>query len=131
MEPPEPLEASESIACEIVVDTNSGEDDAFEALKEAEPDAVRRERLDVGDIVLRAGGSTVIIERKATADLASSLSDHRYHEQKSCDTYLETHERLRLLVTETPAVQRRVSDAMQSIRMAHYISGCDESFDAA
>ena len=67
---------------EIVVDSNSGENEIFELIRASEPDATRRERLDVGDILLRANGETIIVERKATNDLASSLSDGRYRDQK-------------------------------------------------
>jgi ERCC4-type nuclease len=66
----------------IVVDSNAGEGEIFELLHASEPAAVRRQRLDVGDIVLRANGETIIIERKATNDLASSLTDGRYKDQK-------------------------------------------------
>lgn len=67
----------------IVVDTNAGEDSLFNALSERDSLTVRRERLDVGDVILRHSGHTVIVERKKTQDLASSIGDGRYHEQKA------------------------------------------------
>ena len=67
---------------EIVVDTNPGENEVFQLLQQAEPDVVRRSRLDVGDIVLRANGQTMIIERKSNADMAASITDGRLKEQK-------------------------------------------------
>lgn len=77
------MRATDATHMEIVVDTNAGEDALFETLSVAHPEVTRRERLDVGDVWLRANGDTVIIERKKTADLASSLSDGRYREQKA------------------------------------------------
>lgn len=67
----------------IVVDTNSAENFIFEFLS-SRGVPTKRERLDVGDILLRHGGETIVIERKKLGDLASSIaSDHRYHEQKA------------------------------------------------
>lgn len=69
---------------EIVADTNPGEDRVFGMITARRPElAARRERLDVGDFLLRGGGLTIIVERKSTADLAASLGDRRYAEQKA------------------------------------------------
>ena len=47
-------------------------------------DQVERRRLDVGDVVLTGdSGAVVLIERKTWADLAKSLTDGRYAEQKA------------------------------------------------
>lgn len=69
--------------CEITVDSNSGEDAIFEYLSQHEGEVTKRGRLDVGDVLVKANGETLIIERKSTADLAASISDSRYHEQKA------------------------------------------------
>ena len=70
----------------ITVDTNPGEDAVFRALHdEAEAGVeVRRERLDVGDIVVQCSDdSKVCIERKTWPDLCASICDGRLGEQKS------------------------------------------------
>ena len=67
----------------IEVDTNDGETAVFLHLQSKLGDRVRRQRQDVGDFCVRAGGFTVIVERKTTADLASSLRDGRSKEQKA------------------------------------------------
>ena len=69
------------------VDTNAGETALFTALQArlgAESHQVVRERLDVGDVVMTTGdgGARLLVERKTWADLASSLTDGRYAEQK-------------------------------------------------
>ena len=75
-------------AAVVRVDTNAGETPLFAALQArlgAEHHVVR-ERLDVGDVVLTApgdGGATLIVERKTWPDLAKSLTDGRYAEQKA------------------------------------------------
>ena len=75
------------MAAVVRVDTNAGETPLFAALQArlgAEHHVVR-ERLDVGDVVLTApdGGATLIVERKSWPDLAKSLTDGRYAEQKA------------------------------------------------
>ena len=68
----------------VRVDTNVGETPLFDALQaRLGADLVARERLDVGDVVLSAGGDTLLVERKTWVDLASSLTDGRYAEQKA------------------------------------------------
>ena len=69
----------------ITVDTNAGETALYEALKEElGEEAVQRLRLDVGDVQISTQtGEAVIIERKTWHDLASSLRDGRYHNQKA------------------------------------------------
>ena len=68
----------------IRVDTNSGENALYTSLVARFDDqTVRRQRLDVGDVVLTADSGTVLVERKSWADLAKSLTDKRYEEQKA------------------------------------------------
>lgn len=69
----------------IVVDTNSGEDRVFSRLQElVGSDIVERTRLDVADVEIRGlDGTTVCVERKTWGDLAGSICDGRFHEQKS------------------------------------------------
>ena len=69
----------------ITVDTNAGETALYEALKEElGEEAVQRLRLDVGDVQISTQtGEAVIVERKTWHDLASSLRDGRYHNQKA------------------------------------------------
>ena len=68
----------------IRVDTNSGENALYTSLVARFDDqTVRRQRLDVGDVVLTADSGTVVVERKSWADLAKSLTDKRYEEQKA------------------------------------------------
>lgn len=43
----------------------------------------RVERLPLGDIVIEHGGTTAIVERKRTDDLAASITDGRWREQKA------------------------------------------------
>lgn len=67
----------------IIVDTNSGEDAVYESLLKLQ-DCVVRERLDVGDFVIDCEEKGIIcVERKRWSDLASSICDGRFHEQKS------------------------------------------------
>ena len=61
---------------EIVVDTR--EADLASRLPH-----VHRRQLDVGDVLLSAPAGQVVIERKTWPDLAKSLSDGRYAEQKA------------------------------------------------
>lgn len=63
----------------VRVDTNAGETPLFDALQArlGAEQVVVRERLDVGDVVLSAGGDTLLVERKTWVDLASSLTDER------------------------------------------------------
>ena len=68
----------------IVVDTNAGESALYEALvRRFDGSTVQRRRLDVGDVMLVAEAGTVYVERKTWLDLASSLIDRRYVEQKA------------------------------------------------
>ena len=68
----------------ITVDTNHGEEALHSKLLSKLGGAeVERRRLDVGDVVLEAGGKRIIVERKSLLDLAKSLTDGRYAEQKA------------------------------------------------
>ena len=68
----------------IRVDTNTGENALFASLVgRFDSQTVRRQRLDVGDVLLSAHSGTVVVERKSWADLAKSLTDGRYLEQKT------------------------------------------------
>ena len=68
----------------IVVDTNAGESALYEALvRRFDGSTVQRRKLDVGDVMLVAEAGTVYVERKTWLDLASSLIDRRYVEQKA------------------------------------------------
>ena len=70
----------------VRVDTNAGVSALFAALQaRLGAEQVVRERLDVGDVVLKTddGGTALVVERKTWADLASSLTDGRYAEQKA------------------------------------------------
>lgn len=71
----------------ITIDTNSGEDNVYDSIlrQRTENVVVRRERLDVGDILIQVEGldETVCIERKTWSDMASSIIDGRLQEQKS------------------------------------------------
>jgi ERCC4-type nuclease len=68
----------------IVVDTHAGETALYAALVRLFDDAtVTRRKLDVGDVMLVADAGTVYVERKTWLDLASSLIDRRYVEQKA------------------------------------------------
>ena len=74
------------MAAVVRVDTNAGETPLFTALQaRLGAEQVVRERLDVGDVVLTAPerGATLIVERKSWPDLAKSLTDGRYAEQKA------------------------------------------------
>ena len=67
----------------IVVDTNAGETALFQALvRRFDASTVTRRKLDVGDVMLVADAGTVVVERKTWLDLAKSLTDGRYAEQK-------------------------------------------------
>ena len=68
----------------ICVDTNSGENALYSALVDKyDAQTVTRQRLDVGDVLITADSGTVVVERKTWADLAKSLTDNRYAEQKA------------------------------------------------
>ena len=74
------------MAAVVRVDTNAGETPLFTALQaRLGAEQVVRERLDVGDVVLTApeSGAMLIVERKSWPDLAKSLTDGRYAEQKA------------------------------------------------
>ena len=66
----------------IHVDTNSAEDFLDSELRALGLPVVRQ-RLDVGDIQLSFEDVQLVIERKTWADLAASICDSRWHEQKS------------------------------------------------
>lgn len=69
----------------IVVDTNAGENDMHDRLlKKFGAEVVSRARLDVGDVhLVHPEHGNVVIERKGWNDLAASLTDGRYAEQKA------------------------------------------------
>ena len=68
----------------ICVDAHAAETGVYEALAARFGDqVVTRRRLDVGDVELTADTGSMIIERKTWPDLAKSLSDGRYAEQKA------------------------------------------------
>ena len=62
----------------ITVDANAAEDFIYNFLFKKCPDIVKRERLDVGDVRIVTEHCTVIVERKHTPDLVSSIRDGRY-----------------------------------------------------
>jgi ERCC4-type nuclease len=66
----------------IRVDTNSAENGVFGALQRMNVPS-ERQRLDVGDITISNGARTFVIERKQWSDLAASICDGRFKEQKS------------------------------------------------
>jgi ERCC4-type nuclease len=66
----------------ILVDTNAGEDRVFARLQATVEGVVARQRLDVGDVEVRSGEASIVVERKTWADLAASICDGRFHEQK-------------------------------------------------
>ncbi len=66
----------------ICVDTNSAEDGVFAALQSMNVPSERR-RLDVGDITVTGADRTFVLERKQWSDLAASICDGRFKEQKS------------------------------------------------
>lgn len=66
----------------ICVDTNSAEDGVFRALQSMNAPSERK-RLDVGDVSISDGHRTFVLERKQWTDLAASLCDGRFKEQKS------------------------------------------------
>ncbi len=71
------------------------EKDMYEVFKKSGvPDGITLEEpcnLDIGDIIIKtSGGDQVIIERKRFDDLASSIKDGRYDEQKMrCMAYIQ------------------------------------------
>ena len=67
---------------EIVVDTNPGEDHVFQHLERISHNVIRR-RLDVGDVQATIDDKIVVFERKTWSDLASSICDGRWKEQKA------------------------------------------------
>jgi len=64
------------------VDTNSAEDGVFRALQSMNAPS-ERQRLDVGDIAISNDHRTFVLERKQWTDLAASICDGRFKEQKS------------------------------------------------
>lgn len=66
----------------ICIDTNSAEDGVFTALQSLNVPSERR-RLDVGDITISSESRTLVLERKQWTDLAASICDGRFKEQKS------------------------------------------------
>jgi hypothetical protein len=68
----------------VLVDTNAGEDALFATLaRDLGDDRVVRQRLDLGDVEVRGEFGRILFERKSWADLASSLRDGRYVNQKT------------------------------------------------
>ena len=72
---------------DIIVDTNAAETPLFDALKAlmGTDACVVRQRLDIGDIELRSATGPVhvlVVERKKWSDMAASIQDGRYNEQK-------------------------------------------------
>ena len=69
----------------VLIDTNSGEDALFQAVQGGGACDVSRQRLDVGDVLIRneSTGVAVCVERKTHADLCASIVDGRLAEQKS------------------------------------------------
>jgi len=66
----------------IVIDTNAAENFVYtHCLTRTIP--VQRQRLDVGDIELCFENTKIVFERKTWADLAASICDGRWTEQKS------------------------------------------------
>lgn len=67
----------------FVVDTNAAEDFVAEALLDAGQTVVRR-HLDVGDVLIQTeNGTEFVVERKTWADLAASICDGRWRDQKA------------------------------------------------
>lgn len=66
----------------IYIDTNAAEDFFVEPLLDIQL-PVTRKRLDVGDIHLSFDSTNVVLERKTWEDLAASICDSRWSEQKS------------------------------------------------
>tara|TARA_B110001450_G_scaffold48844_1_gene45550 strand:- start:979 stop:1671 length:693 start_codon:yes stop_codon:yes gene_type:complete len=66
----------------ISVDSNSAEDGVFTALQTMNIPSERR-RLDVGDVTISNEQRTLVLERKQWSDLAASICDGRFKEQKS------------------------------------------------
>lgn len=95
----------------IAVDTNAAETALYEAVVSLASVhtsvSVWRERLDVGDVRIAIEGDdpqTILVERKRWSDLAASICDGRYREQKS--RFMEgrsPHERLAYVV-ESPTM---------------------------
>lgn len=51
--------------------------------KESMTSIVSSRQLDVGDVLMRRGHFEILLERKTTSDLAASITDGRYREQKA------------------------------------------------
>lgn len=66
----------------LVIDTNNAETFLFEICGERGIPTERR-RLDVGDMEIVNGDMRLVIERKSWSDLAGSICDGRFHEQKT------------------------------------------------
>lgn len=66
----------------IIIDTNAGEHFLFEPCVH-EGIIVERRLLHVGDIIISTSTIDYVIERKTWADLAASICDGRWSEQKS------------------------------------------------
>jgi ERCC4-type nuclease len=93
----------------IRVDTNAAENALAEAIDRCtvpEGFVVTRERLDVGDVSVttEGGRDAVVFERKTWADLAASICDGRFKEQKSRMTSTEEETRRYVYVVEGAAV---------------------------
>lgn len=83
----------------ILVDTNCAEDGVFAALQSMNVPS-ERHRLDVGDITVSNGERTFVLERKQWSDLAASICDGRFKEQKS--RMISANNTLYMYVVEGP-----------------------------
>jgi hypothetical protein len=92
----------------IVVDSNAGENPVHAGLlAQFGEAAVKRERLDIGDVRLVVPGGAILVERKTWSDFVSSLRDGRYANQK-----------LRLL-----AERERAREAGERLDVVYLIEG--------
>lgn len=67
----------------VLLDTNAAESPLLAPLAELlGGDAITRRRLDIGDVHVVHGDTTIIVERKTWGDLVASLRDGRWSEQK-------------------------------------------------
>ena len=74
-----------TVECSVTVDSNPGEDAVYSHLCNILHDAPapKRARLDIGDICIHVEEATMIFERKTWEDLAASIQDGRWSEQKT------------------------------------------------
>lgn len=83
----------------ICVDTNRAEDGVYTVLQSINVPSERR-RLDVGDITVSNEHRTLVLERKQWSDLAASICDGRFKEQKS--RMISTDNTVYMYVVEGP-----------------------------